>query len=110
MNITQPTTRDEASTVTDLHNWISLSEAAARLPSPRTGKRTHSSTVFRLAKKHGLQMLKRGPYRFVFWPAVLEILQPDQPASPRPQREMGARRSLAQDRRTQESLRRHGVI
>lgn len=44
---------------------VSLSEAAKLLPSPRAGKRTASSTVYRLACQAGLLIVRRGKYRFL---------------------------------------------
>ena len=95
----------------DLANWVSLSEAAARLPSPRTGKRTHASTVRRLAVKHGLQMLRRGAYKFVYWPDVVKLFQPVSLLRPGPPcgRTRAARRTLAQERETQQTLKEFGL-
>lgn len=95
----------------DLVNWISLAEAAARLPSPQQGKRTKSATVLRLARKHGLTVLRRGQWGFVYWPDVLATFQPEQLRQPRPVRFPGsARRSLEQDDWTRKKLEEFGVI
>lgn len=96
--------------VTDLKDWISLAECASRLPSPVPGKRTASITVLRLARKHGLTVLRRGRYRFVYWPDVLGTFQPEQVKQPRPPRfSGGARRTLAQAEWTRKKLEELGV-
>jgi hypothetical protein len=95
--------------LTDLTNWISLAECAARLPSVQPNKRMRSYSVLRLARRHGLKILKRGPYRFVYWPDVLATFQPEhvKPTSP-PRFQNTARRTLAQS--TEEILRKHKAI
>lgn len=94
----------------DLTNWISLAECAARLPSPQQGKRTKSATVLRLARKHGLTVLRRGQWAFVYWPDVLELFKPERVTQPRPPRfPNGARRTLAQAEATRKKLEELGV-
>ena len=95
----------------ELANWISLSEAAARLPSPRFGKRTHKSTVLRLVRRHGLEIRRRDMYAFVYWPAIVELLKPERERVPRVIERTGmARRTLLEQKRIEDGLRRHGVI
>ncbi len=83
-------------TENDLENWVSLAEAAARMPSVKPGKRTQPKTVHDLAKRHGLEILQRGPYYFVRWPDLVELFQPVE--APQPRRRKGTRRTLAQQR------------
>lgn len=95
----------------DLSNWVSLAEAAARLPSPKAGKRTHISTVYRLARKHGLELRRRGPFNFVYWPDLEDLLQPATVHSPRPPHvQGGSRRTLASQRDLQRRLEEHGLV
>ena len=94
---------------TDLTNWISLSECAARLPSTHAGRHTKSDTVLRLARKHGLRVLRRDNFYFVYWPDILSTFKPERTAAPRPQRH-GRRRTLAQIEETKRILKEHGCI
>lgn len=48
-----------------IHDYISLSEAARRLPSPRAGKRTHISTLWRWVLSGKLPAVRRGRWYFV---------------------------------------------
>lgn len=49
----------------ELGEWVSLAEAARMLPSPRAGKKTHLSTIYRLAAKHKLPLMRRGRWLFL---------------------------------------------
>lgn len=46
-------------------DYVSLSQAAKLLPSPRAGKRTHISTLWRWVLSGKLPAVKRGRYYFV---------------------------------------------
>jgi len=72
-----PTTADN-----ELTNWISLAEAAARMPSPIAGGTTQAKTVLRLARKQGLEIRKRGWYSFVYWPDIVQLMVPVQTPVP----------------------------
>ncbi len=62
----------------DLSEWISFAEAARRLPSPRAGRKTALSTIYRLAKRHKLTVLRRGCWRYVRWGDLLKLFEPEQ--------------------------------
>ncbi len=68
--------------MSDLMEWLPLAEIARRLPSPQPGKRTHVTTVYRLAVKHKLEVLRRGRYRFLRWADVLRIFTKAVPFDP----------------------------
>lgn len=63
----------------EMTGWVSLAEAAARLPSPRPGKRTACSTVYRIARRHGLEIRRLGQWRYVRWSDLVELFKEDRP-------------------------------
>jgi len=72
----------EELTADDLADLISLSEAAALLPSPRRGKKTNQATIFRKVQDGTLQGFRRGPYTFVRrseLPKLFSAVQTKQP-------------------------------
>jgi hypothetical protein len=44
------------------------------LPSTKAGRKVHTSSVYRWAVKHRLQILRRGLHRFVHWPSLVKAL------------------------------------
>lgn len=58
-----------------LDGWVSLAEAASRIPSPRPGKSTRAHTVLRIALKNNLAIIRRGPWRFVKWSEILALFE-----------------------------------
>lgn len=91
----------------DLSRFVSLAEAARRLPSTQAGKRVHVSTVYRLAVKHGVMLLRRGQWRYVEWEGILRLFTVELPArriEPQP------RRSKAQAEWTRKTLEEAGIL
>lgn len=89
-----------------LRDWIPLCEAAQLVPSPRSGKRTHLSTIYRWINAGRLECRRNGRWRFVRRLDVLALLQPDRPR-PRPATPPTA---SAVSRETQRILTQNGLI
>lgn len=92
-----------------LAGYISLKEAANRLPSPKPGRRTHVNTVRRLIFKHKIPMLRRGHFYFVKWTDLVTALHcietpGDMPNAPNPAIE------AERERWRQRKLRELGII
>jgi hypothetical protein len=68
-----------------LDGYVSLREAANRLPSPKAGCRTALSTVYRLIRKHNVPTIRRGSFRFVRWTDIMAIHQ-EEPGRIEPRR------------------------
>lgn len=81
-----------------LQDAVSLSEVAALLPSPRRGRRTDTATVYRLAKKAGMTILRRGRFRFLLR-SELDLLYQREPLEREKPR---GKTSLATKRRLKE--------
>jgi hypothetical protein len=60
-------------------DWIGVVEAASLIPSPRPGKKTHASTVYRLMDDGKLRFWKRGRWRFASRKEVLALTTPGEP-------------------------------
>lgn len=60
----------------NLEEWISVAEAAARIPSPYAGKTTSLGTVYNLIKRHKLPVLRRGCWTFIRWQDVVALFKP----------------------------------
>ena len=64
--------------------WIPLCEAAKLVPSPRPGRGTHLSTLYRWVKSGRLEARRNGRWLFVRREDVLGLLQPVPVVRPRP--------------------------
>jgi hypothetical protein len=59
----------------NLDEWVSLAEVARRIPSPRAGRKTHVSTIWRWAKRNRWPVLRRGCWRYVRMADVMTLFQ-----------------------------------
>jgi hypothetical protein len=81
--------------------WIGLREAAGLVPSPRPGKKTHISTVFRWCEAGKLECRRRGRWWFVRRADVLALLtetpgrKPDATPGPSRRQQRGRSREWA---------------
>lgn len=101
-------THDARSAHDPFDGWVSLAEAARRLPSPRPGKRTHVSTIFRIARREGLEIRRLGKWRYVRWQDIVRLFVVDRraPKAANPP----LRRQSRVPAWVDESLRRHGLL
>lgn len=92
---------------TDLHDWISFSEAARRLPSNQRGKRVHVATLYRWARKHGWKIMKRNGYSFVRWSDIVAMHGIEEQYVPRKRPRVFEQ--IIQQRQTERILREMGM-
>lgn len=96
--------------MTQFTDWISISEAATRIPSPLAGKQTHPATIRGLIRKHRLTTQRRGPYRFVFWPDIAALMQPEDVVDKREIQHCKDKRVAADRKARHERLVRNNLI
>ncbi len=68
----------------DLADFVSIGQAARLVPSPKTGRRTHTSTIRRWVRQGKLEGRKRGRWLFVRRSHLLAMLQPVPVTPPKP--------------------------
>lgn len=76
---------------------IPIAEAPRYLPSPRPGKKTALSTVYRKVREGVLRCWRQGRWRFVSRSELLALMQPAAVQTPASQRRL-AERQRAVDR------------
>lgn len=96
-------------TTREIEQLLSLADVARRLPSPRPGKRTHLSTVYRLIVKHRIPVVRRGRYRFIR-EADLALLFEDEPPGRDPKPRGRPPNRTAGQLWAEEELRKRGML
>ena len=61
---------------TTMGDWIGLAEAARLVPCTQAGRRVHTNSVWRWARKYGWPTLRVHGYRFVRRSDVLSLFPP----------------------------------
>lgn len=94
----------------DLSDWIPVSEAVKLVPSPKPGKKTSLSTVYRWINEGRLECRRNGRWRFVRRSEVVQLLAPVAPRPGRRPEALTRREWDERERQAVEHLRREGLL
>ncbi len=92
-------------------DWITLAQAAALVPSPRRGKKTHVSTLLRWILQGKLAGYRRGRWWMIRRQELLDLIEPTEVVPCRLPATAGElkRRQRELDQWTAATLKKHGV-